>query len=199
MTTSDFIRGHRACRRGAEWALSISEDMADVWDALVNQEKHEWLLWTATRPGVLSDTAVRKLACRFVRETPVGDGTVWDLLEDERSREAVEVAERYAGGDATDAELFAAYTAACAAADVAHADTSDAAWAAYCAASATARDAAVYFTFCATVAKYTANAAAYSAKAAAYAANTAAAAAYTAQVRMISELGNPFKEESESC
>ncbi len=171
MKTADFIREHHACRRGAEWALSISDDMADVWDAMIKQNRHDWLLWAATRPGVLSDTVMRKLACRFVRETPIGDGTVWYLLEDERSRKAVEVAERYADGDATDADLFAAYAAACAAADAAHAATSDAAWAAACAA-------AVYFTPCAV--------------------RAADAAAYTAQVRMISELGNPFKEENES-
>lgn len=186
MKTADFIREHHACRRGAKWALSISDDMADVWDAMIKQNRYDWLLWAATQSGVLSDTAVRKLACRFARETPVGDGTVWDLLEDERSREAVEVAERYADGDATDAELFAAYTAACAAADAAHAATSDAAWA------AAACAAAVYFAFCASAAKYTVDAAH-----AAYAARAAYAdcAAKSAQIKMVAELGNPFKKE----
>jgi len=180
MKTADFLRKHHYCRKCAEWALSISDDMADVWDAMIKQNRHNWLLWAAIQPGVFSDTVVRKLACRFVRETPIGDGTVWDLLEDERSRKAVEVAERYADGNATDAELFAAYTAACAAADAAACiATGSAAWA------AAACVAADYFAFCATAAKYTVDAA----RAAAYAADAADAA----QVRMIAELGNPFK------
>jgi len=205
MKTADFIREHHACREGAKWALSIGKDMFAVWDAMIEQNKHEWLLWTATRPGVFSDSVMRKLACRFVRETPIGAGTVWDLLEDERSRKAVEMAERYADGNATDAELFAAYTDACAAADTAN----DAAWAA---ATCVAAD---YFAFCATAAKYTVDAAraaaraaakaaakaaalaaAYSADAATYSADAAAYdAARAAQARMVAELGNPFKEE----
>lgn len=181
MKTADFIREHNTCHEGAEWALSISDDMADVWDELLNQGKHAWLIWTATRPVLFPDSVMRKLACRFVRETPLCDGrTVWDLLTDERSRKAVEVAELYADGKATKKELFAAYTAACAAADTAN----DAAWAA---ATCVAAD---YFAFCATAAKYTVDAAH-----AAYAADDAAAAAKAAQIKMIAELGNPFKEE----
>ena len=34
MKTADFIREHHYCRKCAEWALSISDDMADVWDAI---------------------------------------------------------------------------------------------------------------------------------------------------------------------
>ena len=99
MKTKDFLKQHAACIDGARWALSIGEDMADVWDAMIEQGKHDWLRWTVTRPGVFSDSVLRKLACRFVRETPLADGRkVWDLLLDERSRRAVEVAEFYADG-----------------------------------------------------------------------------------------------------
>jgi hypothetical protein len=187
MKTKDFLKKHNACTGGAKWALSIGDDMADVWDAMIEQGKHEWLIWTATKPGVFPDSVLRKLACRFVRETPWADGRkVWDLLTDERSRKAVEVAELYADGKATETEMAAAAAAAAAARDAAR----DAARAAAVAAHAVAAHAA---------ARAAARAAYAASDAAAYAASDAAAyaAAYdtakAAQVRMIAELGNPFK------
>ena len=163
MKTADFLRKHDACREGAKWALSISDEMSDIWEAMIEQGKHEWLLWTATRPGVFTDTVLRKLACRFVRETPIGGGrTVWDLLTDDRSRNAVEVAELYADGKATEKELVAAYTAA---ADASYAAANDAAYAAAYSAN-DAADAA-------------ADEAAYS-------------VAKSAQIKMIADLCNPF-------
>ena len=89
-------------------------------DKLVAQ--HREVLWMADATSVL-----RLIACECVRKTPLGNGrVVWDLLTDPRSREVVEVAERYAHGKATDKELAAARDAASAAArDAAW----DAAWA----------------------------------------------------------------------
>ena len=198
MKTKDFMKQHDACTEGARWALSISEDMVDVWDAMIEQGKYEWLIWTATRPGVFPDpyTVLRKLVCRFIRETPLADGrTVWDLLTDERSRKAVEVAEAYADGKATYEELDAAYDAAAAAAVYAAYDTADAAYAAayaaYAAAAADAVSDAAYAVYAA------ARAVAYDADAAAYDADDAAYdAAKVAQAQMIAELGNPFKERA---
>ena len=191
MKTKDFIRRYGPCTGGAKWALSISEDMADVWDAMIKQDRHDWLIWTATRPGVFPDSTLRKLACRFVRETPLHDGRkVWDLLIDERSRKAVEVAELYANGKATAQELEAARVAAFAA------------WAtARAAADATVR-AATRATVRAAFAARDAGDAAYAARDAARdaaratvraAARAAYAAAKAAQAQMIAELGNPFK------
>ncbi len=176
MKTADFIREYNVCHEGAEWALSISDNMAEVWDELLNQGKHGWLIWTATRPGVLPDSVMRKLACRFVRKTPIGSGrTVWDLLTDERSRKAIEVVEAYADGKATADELSAARAAA--------RDASYDAEAACAAAYAAARAAAYY----------DARAAYHAARAAVCAAR---AAAKSAQIKMIAQLGNPFKKES---
>jgi hypothetical protein len=88
---------------------------------------------------------LRLFGCWCVRNTKLADGrTVWDLLTDERSRRAVEVAEAHIDGKATSAELAAAWAAAW---DAAWAAASPAAWAAAWAAAGdavgdAARDAA---------------------------------------------------------
>lgn len=121
-----FCDAYHPCKEGRDWALANCRDMADVWD----KAKPEWLIWLATRPGVLDDRTLRLFACWCVRNTPLGDGrVVWDLLDDPRSRNAVEVAERYADGKATEIELQAA-AAAAGAAWVAARVAARAAWAA---------------------------------------------------------------------
>jgi hypothetical protein len=187
MKTKEFLKQHSACIEGAKWALSISEDMADVWDAMLSHEKWEWLIWTLSRPGVFPESVLRKMACKFIRQTPLSDGrTVWDMLTDERSRKAVEVAEAYADGKATDEELHAARASAYAAYVAAHSSAyvaARAARAAYVArAASVAADAAAYT-------------AADAAADAAYAACDADAYAKAAQIKMISEIWNPFREE----
>jgi hypothetical protein len=80
------------------------------------------MLWLDDALALLTDRERRLIACRCVRETPLSDGRkVWDLLTDERSRQAVAVAERYAVGEATDEQLAAAYAAATAVARAASA------------------------------------------------------------------------------
>jgi hypothetical protein len=67
-----------------------------------------------------NDKTARLFACWCARQ-------IWHLLTDERSRTAVEVAERYANGKATQQELAAARAAAW---NAARAAARDAAWAA---------------------------------------------------------------------
>ncbi len=146
---SDFLDKHDACNDGRYWALATGcETVAELW--LRDDLRPDWRVWLACR--VLPDNLLRKFACRCVRE-------VWHLLTDERSRNAVEVAERHADGLATDDELAAARDAAsaaraaamdaaraaarAAAMDAARAAAMDAAWdAARAASRAAAMDAA---------------------------------------------------------
>jgi hypothetical protein len=189
---AEFCDKHGACLEGRKWALANCRDMADAWDKL----KPEWLIWVAVQPGVFDDKALRLFACWSVRNTPLADGRkVWDLLTDERSRSAVEVAERYAVGAASDEELAASWAAARAAAwDAAR----DAAWdaaraAAWDAARAAAWDAARDAAWDA------ARAAAWdAARDAAWDAARAAAwdAAWAAQAAYLRSLGNPFTKGS---
>ena len=81
--------------------------MQDVWGRL---DRIDWLVWVATRKGVLTDKELRLFACFCARQN-------WHLLTDDRSRNSVEVAERFANGNTTKEELKAAYAAAYAAAD----------------------------------------------------------------------------------
>ncbi|NLN02938.1 MAG: hypothetical protein GX174_13710 [Lentisphaerae bacterium] len=178
--------------------ISADHDITDLADAWDRCHRADWMLWLCSVLGLLSDRERRLIACKVVRETPIGDGrTVWDLLTGE-SRHAVVIAERYADGDATDKELAAAtadasdaaYAAASAVAR-ARATRSDAADAAEVAAAMTAYVAAL------AAAKATMSDAAYAAYAAATTAAYAATAdaAYAAQADIIREIaGNPFRD-----
>ena len=104
MTIDEFCNEHKACADDRAWALANCTDMSDVW----RTAKPAWLVWVATRPGVLTVRELRLFACFSVRQ-------VWHRLTDERSRTAVEVAERFANGEATETELSAARDAAWAA------------------------------------------------------------------------------------
>ena len=121
MTIQEFCDKHGACAPGREWALSTGEpDMVALWAR--PDIKPEWRVWIATQPGVLADRTLRLFACWCVRQ-------IWHLVTDERSRNAVEVAERFADGKATAEELAAAREAAQAAArEAAQAAAWAAAW-----------------------------------------------------------------------
>jgi hypothetical protein len=124
-TITDFCHIHRVCPEGRAWALANCSTMQEAWDTAPDPS---WVIWIATRKGVLTDRELRLFAVWCARQ-------VQHLLTDPRSVNAIDVAERYANGEATDEELAAAWAAAWAAARAAE----DAAWAA---ASAAARAAA---------------------------------------------------------
>jgi hypothetical protein len=133
-----FGLGEARRRINALWGDREALDMTEMVDLPIKPEE---VLWLVCRQGVLPDRTLRRIAARFARSTPLADGrTTWDLLTDERSRTAIETAERHARGEATDDELAAAGDAAWAAAGAA---AGDAAWAAAGAAAwAAAGDAA---------------------------------------------------------
>ena len=124
---ADFCNTYNACSDGRDWALDNCDSMHDVWLTA----RLDWLGWVATRPGVLSERDLRLFACWCARQ-------VWHLLTDERSKNAIVVAEKYAVGEATTDELDLAWAApewsaaACAAATWAAkaAAEADAVWAA---------------------------------------------------------------------
>lgn len=133
----EFCDRFNACRAGREWAVENCQSMEEAWD----QAKPGWLVWIATRDGVIADRDVRLFACWCVRQA-------WHLLRDDLSRRAVEVSERYANGDATEEELSAARSSASSSASAAWMAAAEAAeaaaaaaWAAW-AESAVAREAA---------------------------------------------------------
>jgi len=182
-TTFHLLRKHNACKyrytvlrealrgRGDDEPITMIEilDSNGLDDAL-------WALRAVPdEQAAERDKLARLFACWCLRQ-------VWHLLTDERSRTAIEVAERYAVGEATHDDLKAAARSAADAAVAAYYADADADYAAYAAADAAA------------VAAYAADAAAaaayYAAYAAAYAAADAAAdaAARDAQAAKFREM-----------
>lgn len=100
-TIEEFCRIHHACSEGRKWALANCRDMQHVWDTA----KPDWLMWIATRPGVLTDSELRRFAIFCAR-------SVERLLTDERGKTAIAVAEKFLDGEASAEELEAASAAA---------------------------------------------------------------------------------------
>lgn len=135
----DFFRNHGACY---DPAVKLGENwMGTVLDILHNPGvPSEDKIWAISRKGAMPEYVQRLCAIAFVKNTPIGDGKkVFDLLDDDKSRNALIVAEKHARGLADDSELARAGAAAWSAARNANkdaalaaamaADTVDVAWA----------------------------------------------------------------------
>ena len=101
MTIQEFADRHHACKEGREWARANCKTMDDVW----RTAKPEWLIWIATRPGVLPERELRLFACWCARRCQ-------PTYADQRSLAAIATAEKFARGEATEAELISARSAA---------------------------------------------------------------------------------------
>ena len=144
-----------ACREAREWA--DRKTLSEIWEQC---PRGDWMLWLARRAGVDKRTmTAAKADCA---------ATIKHLMKDPRSIKALETAQAYGRGEATDDELAAAADAA----DAAAAASADAAYAAAEAAAAATDDAA----------------AASAASAAAYAAYDAAADADAYAARKQSQI-----------
>ena len=116
--------------------LDSCTSLADAWDKC---QHSDWMLWALDKIGWSDDRIFRLFACWCALEMPLADGRkTGDLLTDPRSREAVEVARRFANGEATREELAAAWAAAWSAA------WSEAAWSAEWAAAWAAAESAAW-------------------------------------------------------
>ena len=117
LTWANFAK-HEPCYNPAEkygeWQGTILELMQHP--DIPNQDK----IWAFTREGIVDDKTLRLFAIACARR-------VQHLMTDKRSIDAIDVAERYANGNATEDELYAARAAA---RDAAWYAAWDAAWAA---------------------------------------------------------------------
>jgi hypothetical protein len=119
-TFSDELAAMGACGGAVDWIAS--NKIRTVQAAWAKCQRADWMIWYLDKHEAWTDRERRLFACWCVRHTPLGDGrTTWDLLTDKRSRNAVEIAERFASGGATREELDAAGAAAGAARDAARA------------------------------------------------------------------------------
>ena len=127
MTFIDELKKLNACPEAVEWVRENDYNLQQAWE---NCHRGDWMLWLAFRKKV-NDKKLTLAKARCAR-------LVIHLMEDEQSRNAVEVAEKYGAGQATGEELEKARDAAYDAYADADADAAAAAYDAYAAYAAAA-------------------------------------------------------------
>ena len=110
MTPREFCVATSACSECTRFALKY-KTMHSVWE---HCPRVDWLCWILNELDVPADEkAVRLYMVWCARNTPMHDGrTTAALLTDQRSQDALAVAEQFANGQATQGELSAAESAA---------------------------------------------------------------------------------------
>lgn len=110
LTPKEFCSATDACRDGRKFAEQYNT-MAEVWDA---SPRADWLLWILRAIDAPANEKTERLfAIWCARNTPMHDGRkTTALLTDPRSVAALEVAERFAHGNANREQLAAARAAA---------------------------------------------------------------------------------------
>ena len=127
---AEYLKSINACDPACEW--QDGKDLETVWNTC---ERGDWMIWLLVNSeNEVTDRELRLIAVKCARQ-------VQHLMKDERSINTLDVAERFANGEATQEELTAARAAAWDAAwDAARAAAWAAAWdAAWAAAGDAAR------------------------------------------------------------
>ena len=97
LTVAEFCDKHDACERGREWALKKCSTMQQAWD----EARPDWVVWIAARNGVLTHKELILFAVFCARQNE-------HLLTDQRSKDAITIAEKFANGEATQEDAASA-------------------------------------------------------------------------------------------
>jgi hypothetical protein len=109
---SNLLSNLGCCPESQDWVKGY-ETYESAWEAC---DRSDWILYILKELNY-DPIQIRLIGAWCARNTPLGDGrTTWDLLTDERSKHAIEVAEN---PESTKEELRAANSAAYFAADFA--------------------------------------------------------------------------------
>jgi hypothetical protein len=116
------IKRDKPCDGALKWFATLSPE-STISDAWTQCKRSDWMRWAALRsPMKETDERWRMAGYAIIRRVKVrGEETLWDLAIDPRSRNTLEVAERFSRGQATSEELAAASALAASSASASYA------------------------------------------------------------------------------